>query len=95
MNVTFKSAQTLGNRPFKAGTQVIGDHLSGNQKFKALVKSGQIIVHPRDPGQQKVQAAKDALARKKAEAQRQASKQAGLVPLAKITAPIADDIVAE
>jgi hypothetical protein len=86
MKVTFKSNQTLGNRPFKAGTQVVSPHLAGNQAFKRLVKSGQITVHPRDIGEQKVQASKNQLAAtkadlaRKAEAALQAARGLGLSP---------------
>lgn len=74
MNVTFNKAETLGNRPFKAGVQVIPDHLAGNQKFKQLVKSGAIIVHSRDEAAQKMQVTRDASNRAKAELHRQAGK---------------------
>jgi len=74
MQVTFKSDQVLGNRPFKAGKQIVSDHLAGNQKFKQLVKSGHVIVHPRDVAAQKVLNSKNALALTKAELHRKAGK---------------------
>lgn len=70
MNVTFKAAQTLGNRPFKAGTQIVPDHLAGNQKFKQLVKSGHVVIHPRDAAGIAMQASKDSMNAKRAEAHR-------------------------
>ncbi len=70
MQVTFKSAQTLGNKLFKAGKQVVPDHLAGNQKFKQLVKSGHAVVHPKDAHEQGIQISKDALNAKKSETAR-------------------------
>jgi hypothetical protein len=87
MNVNFKSAQTLGNRPFKAGVQVIPDHLHGNQKFKQLVKEGKVIILPRDENEQRTQASKDALNARKAEVQRQLSKQLDAARAAGILKP--------
>lgn len=60
MQVTFKSPQKLGNKPYKAGTQVVADHLACNTKFKAMVKAGLIVVHAKDANAQAVQASKDA-----------------------------------
>jgi hypothetical protein len=73
MNVTFKTAQVLGNRPFKAGTQALPDHLAGNQKFKQLVRDGAITVHARTAGEMEMQAAKDSMSARKADAARKQS----------------------
>jgi hypothetical protein len=70
MNVTFKTPQKLGNKEYKAGQQVLPDHLASNALFKALVKSGQAIVHARNENEQKVQAMKDAQNARKAESAR-------------------------
>ncbi len=78
MQVTFKAPQKLGNKPYKVGLQIIPDHLAGNQKFKALVKAGIVVVHPRDANAQKVQASKDAENVKKADIARRLSAKLGL-----------------
>ena len=59
MHVTFKSAQKLGNKPFKVVAQMVPDHLASNQKFQQLVKSGEVIVHAKSEGEIAIQAFKD------------------------------------
>lgn len=65
MKVTLNSPISLGNQSFNRGTQDIPDHLYANVAFKKHVKSGVIVVHPRDGHAQKAQASKDARAMSK------------------------------
>ena len=78
MNVTFSSDTTLGNKKYKAGIQMIADHLARNQQFKRLVQSGSIVIHPKDANAQKTQASKDAQNAAKAQAARQLTKDLNL-----------------
>jgi ArsR family metal-binding transcriptional regulator len=86
MHVTVKNPQKIGNKNYKAGPQSVPDSLYGNQKFKKLVKSGHIIVHPRSTGDIAIQAQKDAQNQKKAKiakdltAKIEAAKAAGSIP---------------
>lgn len=75
MHVTFKIPQKLGNKPFKAGAQMVPDHLARNIRFKELVKSGHIVIHPKDSGAQEVQASKDAQNANKSEVARRLTKK--------------------
>ena len=77
MQVTFKSAQTLGNKSYAAGLQTVPDNLRWNVKFKELVKSGQIVVAPRNDHEQNIQASKDEHNKRKAEIARKLSLSQG------------------
>lgn len=66
MQVTLVKSQNLGNVQYPAGKQELPDALYANASFKALVKSGGAVVHPRNVEAQKAQASKDARALAKA-----------------------------
>lgn len=70
MNVTFKTPHKLGNKDYKAGRQILPDHLASNSAFKALVKAGKAIIHAKDENEQNIQAMKDAQNARKAESAR-------------------------
>ncbi len=66
MKVTLNSPQNLGNVEYPKGAQELPDSLYANIKFQGLVRSGAIVVHPRDEATQKAQASKDLRAQAKA-----------------------------
>ena len=77
MQVLFKAPQKLGNKTFKAGAQVVSDHLAYNVKFKQLVKAGHVVIIARNENEVSVQAMKDAKNAASAEKARELTKKFG------------------
>jgi hypothetical protein len=68
MQVIFKSAQTVGKKPYPASSkpQTLPDKMALTQPFQTLVKAGKVVVLARSEAEIKMQASKDAMAAKQA-----------------------------
>lgn len=75
MEVIFGAPQKLGNRVYKKGKQTVPSSLAHNRAFHALVKSGAVVIVPRDEAKQKIQMSHDARAHQLAKQARLDAKQ--------------------
>jgi hypothetical protein len=75
MKVTFAVKVILAGKVYQKGEGILPDRFMTSSSFKSLVKKGLIVVAPKSAAEQKAQASKDDLERRKADKAARAAKK--------------------